>query len=160
MEEIQNEIQTEIEEQILEEMPELEEISNEEPEEIEEVQSDSETTEESTMENEDSEEQEEVQPEEVQEERKSEIKEKVAEKLMANVDKTSSEGQATQVALMLVLSDITLADLTRVNIVDREFYTDLTFYEPQEIMQSNNTDLLEYMDYLQINEMVDSQWQR
>lgn len=159
MEEIQNEIQTEIEEQILEEMPELEEISNEEPEEIEEVQSDSETTEESTMENEDSEEQEEVQPEEVQEERESEIKEKVAEKLMANVDKTSSEGQATQVALMLVLSDITLADLTRVNIVDREFYTDLTFYEPQEIMQSNNTDLLEYMDYLQINEMVDSQWQ-
>jgi len=159
MEEIQTEIQIEIEEQILEEMPELEEISEDQPEEIEEIQSENEPVEESTVEEENTEEQEETQPEEVQEERELEIKEKVAEKIMAKIDKTSSEGQATQVALMVVLSDISLSDLTTKTIVDRDFYTDLTFYENQIITQSNDTNLLEYMDYMTINEMVDSQWQ-
>lgn len=159
LQEIQTEIQVEIQEQILEEMPELEEISNDQPEDINEVQPDSEIVEESSVEDESSEQQEEVQPEETEETRELEIKQKVAEKIMAKVDKTSSKGQATQVALMLVLSDISLSDLNTVQIVDREFYTNLDFYETQNIIQGNNTDLLEYMDYLTINKMVDSQWQ-
>ena len=163
IQEIQSEIQIEIEEQILEEIPELEEITNDQPEEIEEieeVQPDSETVEESSLEDENNEEQEELQSEEAEENRELEIKQKVAEKIMAKTDKTSSKGQATQVALMLVLSDINLTDLTRTNIIDREFYTDLNFYETQNIIQGNNTDFLEYMDYMTINEMVDNQWER
>ena len=158
IQEIQTEIQVEIQEQILEEMPEIEEITDDQPEEIAEIQPDSEPIEESPVENESSEEQEEVQSEEAEETRELEIKQKVADKIMAKVDKTSSKGQATQVALMLVLSDISLSDLTKVEIVDREFYTDLNYYDTQNIIQGNNTDLLEYMDYLTINEMVDSQW--
>jgi hypothetical protein len=88
-----------------------------------------------------------------------EIKQKIANKLMAKQeDKTSNEAQTTQLALMVVLSDISFTDLTS-TITDTNYYEDLTFYSTQDVIQDNGANVIGYMDYLAINEMVDSQWQ-
>ena len=87
------------------------------------------------------------------------IKQKIANKLMAKQeDKTSNEAQTTQLALMVVLSDVNFTDLTS-TITDTNYYEDLTFYSLQDVMQDNGANLIGYMDYLGINKMVDSQWQ-
>lgn len=88
-----------------------------------------------------------------------EIKQKIANKLMAKQeDKSSNEAQTTQLALMVVLSDISFTDLTS-TITDTNYYEDLTFYNTQDVIQDNGANIIGYMDYLAINEMVDSQWQ-
>lgn len=87
------------------------------------------------------------------------IKQKIANKLMAKQeDKTSNEAQTTQLALMVVLSDVNFTDLTS-TITDTNYYEDLTFYSLQDVIQDNGANLIGYMDYLGINKMVDSQWQ-
>ena len=88
------------------------------------------------------------------------IKQKIANKLMAKQeDKTSNEAQTTQLALMVVLSDVNFTDLTTTQIQDTNYYEDLTFYNTQDMIQDNGANLIGYMDYLGINKMVDSQWQ-
>ena len=116
------------------------------------MESSSEDATESTVEDAEETEQEVIQP--------KEIKQKIANKLMAKQeDKTSNEAQTTQLALMVVLSDISFTDLTSTQIQDVSYYEDLTFYNTQDVIQDNGANIIGYMDYLAINEMVDSQWQ-
>ena len=135
----------------IEEAPEIIEIEAEIEEAIE-MESSSEDATESTVEDAEETEQEVIQP--------KEIKQKIANKLMAKQeDKTSNEAQTTQLALMVVLSDISFTDLTSTQIQDVNYYEDLTFYNTQDVIQDNGANIIGYMDYLAINEMVDSQWQ-
>ena len=135
----------------IEEAPEIIEIEAEIEEAIE-MESSSEDATESTVEDAEETEQEVIQP--------KEIKQKIANKLMAKQeDKTSNEAQTTQLALMVVLSDISFTDLTSTQIQDVSYYEDLTFYNTQDVIQDNGANIIGYMDYLAINEMVDSQWQ-
>tara|TARA_R100000742_G_C4279496_1_gene104239 strand:- start:6724 stop:7926 length:1203 start_codon:yes stop_codon:yes gene_type:complete len=137
--------------EIIEEAPEIIEIEAEIEEAIE-MESSSEDATESIVEDAEETEQEVIQP--------KEIKQKIANKLMAKlVDKSSNEAQTTQLALMVVLSDISFTDLTTTQIQDVNYYEDLTFYNTQDVIQDNGVNIIGYMDYLAINEMVDSQWQ-
>tara|TARA_A100001201_G_scaffold143739_1_gene147090 strand:+ start:4204 stop:5400 length:1197 start_codon:yes stop_codon:yes gene_type:complete len=136
--------------EVIEEVAEVIEIEAEIEEAIE-MESNSEDATESSMEATEETEQEVVQP--------KAVKQKVANKLMAQQkDKSSNEAQTTQLALMVVLSDVNFADLTS-TITDTKYYDDLVFYDTQEILQDNGANIMGYIDYLNMNEMVDSQWQ-
>ena len=143
--------------EVMEELPEIQEIEAEIEEQIqEEIMEEIESVEEEPQE-----EVAEVVEESQEEPTRQEIKTKVAKKLLANVskDKGSSQSQTTQLALMVVLSDVDIAALAPTQIQDTNYYDDLIFYDTQDIMQDPGSNYLGYMDYLGINEMVDSQWQ-
>lgn len=143
--------------EVMEEIPEIQEIEAEIEEQIqEEIMEEIESVEEEPQE-----EAVEVVEESQEEPTRQEIKTKVAKKLLANVskDKGSSQSQTTTLALMVVLSDVNIAALAPTKIQDTNYYDDLTFYDTQDIIQDPGSNYLGYMDYLGINEMVDSQWQ-
>ena len=71
----------------------------------------------------------------------------------------SVESQTTQLALMIVLSDIDYNSYTDKELVDRQFYEDVNLYLDQNMIEDTNLDLF-YMDYLEMNKLVDLQWQR
>ena len=102
--------------------------------------------------------------EEIEEETKpepikpKEIKQKIAKKLMAKQkDKMSSQSQTTQLALMVVLSDINFESYTDKQIKDGQFYKDIGLKD-QNVIIDYQAGILGYIDYGMINEMVDSQW--
>ena len=111
---------------------------------------------------------EEMEVEEVEEETKEEtkpepikpkeIKQKIAKKLMAKQkDKMSTQSQTTQLALMVVLSDINFESYTDKQIKDGKFYKDIGLKD-QNVIIDYQAGILGYMDYGMMNEMVDSQW--
>lgn len=88
-----------------------------------------------------------------------ELKQKIANKLMAKQkDKMSAQSQTTQLALMVILSEIKFDDLLATQITDTQFYEDLNFYQDQNLIIDYQAGILGYMDYTLINEMIDSQW--
>ena len=87
-----------------------------------------------------------------------EIKQKIAKKLMAKQkDKMSTQSQTTQLALMVVLSDINFESYTDKQIKDGQFYKDIGLKD-QNVIIDYQAGILGYIDYGKINEMVDSQW--
>ena len=101
-------------------------------------------------------------PEETKEETKEtiepkEIKQKIANKIMAKGDKMSAQSQTTQLALMVILSDMNFESYTQKQIKDGEFYKDVSLRD-QNVIIDYQAGILGYMDYGMINEMVDSQW--
>ena len=112
---------------------------------------------------------EEMEVEEVEEETKEEtkpepikpkeIKQKIAKKLMAKQkDKMSSQSQTTQLALMVILSDINFESYTQRQIKDGVFYKEVSLRD-QNVIIDYQAGILGYMDYGMMNEMVDSQWE-
>ena len=103
-------------------------------------------------------------PEETKEETKpepikpKEIKQKIANKLMAKGDKMSAQSQTTQLALMVILSDINFESYTQRQIKDGVFYKEVSLRE-QNVIIDYQAGILGYMDYGMMNEMVDSQWE-
>jgi hypothetical protein len=96
---------------------------------------------------------------EPQEIKTKEIKQKIANKLMAKQsDKMSAQSQTTQLALMVILSDLKFDDLLATELRDTQFYQDVPFYEYKNMIIDTQAGILGYMDYGMINEMVDSQW--
>ena len=152
-----DEMPEEIEIEVVEEQPE--EIIEEQPEEvIEETQE--EIVEEVVEETVDEPEQEEVEEAETERPEPREIKQKIAKKIIANLkDKMSVESQTTQLALMIVLSDNDFDSYTDKALLDRQFYEDVNLYLDQNMIEDTNLDLF-YMDYLEMNKLVDLQWQR
>jgi len=151
------EMPEEIEIEVVEEQPE--EIIEEQPEEvIEETQE--EIVEEVVEETVDEPEQEEVEEAETERPEPREVKQKIAKKIIANLkDKMSVESQTTQLALMIVLSDNDFDSYTDKALLDRQFYEDVNLYLDQNMIEDTNLDLF-YMDYLEMNKLVDLQWQR
>ena len=142
IEEITVEIEAEVEEQITEEIENEVETTEPQDEGIEE----SENTEPT---NDDVEEQETT----------IQIKQKIANKLMANQkDKMSIESQTTQIALMVVLADNGFNTYTDKQLLDNEFYKDVNLYLNQNMIEDKNVGIF-YMDYLDMNKLVDQQWQ-
>ena len=118
------------------EMEIMEEMEVEEVEEVEEIE-------------------EETKPEPI---KPKEIKQKIAKKLMAKQkDKMSSQSQTTQLALMVVLSDINFESYTDKQIKDGQFYKDIGLKD-QNVIIDYQAGILGYIDYGMMNEMVDSQW--
>ena len=152
-----NEMPEEIEIEVVEEQPE--EIIEEQPEEvIEETQE--EIVEEVVEETVDEPEQEEAEEVEAERPEPREVKQKIAKKIIANLkDKMSVESQTTQLALMIVLSDNDFDSYTDKALLDRQFYEDVNLYLDQNMIEDTNLDLF-YMDYLEMNKLVDLQWQR
>ncbi len=152
-----DEMPEEIEIEVVEEQPE--EIIEEQPEEvIEETQE--EIVEEVVDETVDEPEQEEVEEAETERLEPREVKQKIAKKIIANLkDKMSVESQTTQLALMIVLSDNDFDSYTDKVLLDRQFYEDVNLYLDQNMIEDTNLDLF-YMDYLEMNKLVDLQWQR
>ena len=152
-----DEMPEEIEIEVVEEQPE--EIIEEQPEEvIEETQE--EIVEEVVEETVDEPEQEEVEEAETERPEPREVKQKIAKKIIANLkDKMSVESQTTQLALMIVLSDNDFDSYTDKALIDRQFYEDVNLYLDQNMIEDTNLDLF-YMDYLEMNKLVDLQWQR
>jgi len=152
-----DEMPEEIEIEVVEEQPE--EIIEEQPEEVvEETQE--EIVEEVVEETVDEPEQEEVEEAETERPEPREIKQKIAKKIIANLkDKMSVESQTTQIALMIVLSDNDFDSYTDKALLDRQFYEDVNLYLDQNMIEDTNLDLF-YMDYLEMNKLVDLQWQR
>jgi len=152
-----DEMPEEIEIEVVEEQPE--EIIEEQPEEVvEETQE--EIVEEVVEETVDEPEQEEVEEAETERPEPREIKQKIAKKIIANLkDKMSVESQTTQLALMIVLSDNDFDSYTDKALLDRQFYEDVNLYLDQNMIEDTNLDLF-YMDYLEMNKLVDLQWQR
>jgi len=152
-----DEMPEEIEIEVVEEQPE--EIIEEQPEEvIEETQE--EIVEEVVEETVDEPEQEEVEEAETERLEPREVKQKIAKKIIANLkDKMSVESQTTQLALMIVLSDNDFDSYTDKALLDRQFYEDVNLYLDQNMIEDTNLDLF-YMDYLEMNKLVDLQWQR
>jgi len=152
-----DEMPEEIEIEVVEEQPE--EIIEEQPEEvIEETQE--EIAEEVVEETVEEPEQEEVEEAETERPEPREIKQKIAKKIIANLkDKMSVESQTTQLALMIVLSDNDFDSYTDKALLDRQFYEDVNLYLDQNMIEDTNLDLF-YMDYLEMNKLVDLQWQR
>ena len=152
-----DEMPEEIEIEVVEEQPE--ETIEEQPEEvIEETQE--EIVEEVVEETVDEPEQEEVEEAETERPEPREIKQKIAKKIIANLkDKMSVESQTTQLALMIVLSDNDFDSYTDKALLDRQFYEDVNLYLDQNMIEDTNLDLF-YMDYLEMNKLVDLQWQR
>ena len=152
-----DEMPEEIEIEVVEEQPE--EIIEEQPEEvIEETQE--EIVEEVVEETVDEPEQEEVEEAETERPEPREVKQKIAKKIIANLkDKMSVESQTTQLALMIVLSDNDFDSYTDKALLDRQFYEDVNLYLDQNMIEDTNLDLF-YMDYLEMNKLVDLQWQR
>ena len=152
-----DEMPEEIEIEVVEEQPE--EIIEEQPEEvIEETQE--EIVEEVVEETVEEPEQEEVEEAETERPEPREIKQKIAKKIIANLkDKMSVESQTTQLALMIVLSDNDFDSYTDKALLDRQFYEDVNLYLDQNMIEDTNLDLF-YMDYLEMNKLVDLQWQR
>ena len=152
-----DEMPEEIEIEVVEEQPE--EIIEEQPEEvIEETQE--EIVEEVVEETVDEPEQEEVEEAETERPEPRDVKQKIAKKIIANLkDKMSVESQTTQLALMIVLSDNDFDSYTDKALLDRQFYEDVNLYLDQNMIEDTNLDLF-YMDYLEMNKLVDLQWQR
>ena len=152
-----DEMPEEIEIEVVEEQPE--ETIEEQPEEvIEETQE--EIVEEVVEETVEEPEQEEVEEAETERPEPREIKQKIAKKIIANLkDKMSVESQTTQLALMIVLSDNDFDSYTDKALLDRQFYEDVNLYLDQNMIEDTNLDLF-YMDYLEMNKLVDLQWQR
>jgi hypothetical protein len=152
-----DEMPEEIEIEVVEEQPE--ETIEEQPEEvIEETQE--EIVEEVVEETVDEPEQEEVEEAETERPEPREVKQKIAKKIIANLkDKMSVESQTTQLALMIVLSDNDFDSYTDKALLDRQFYEDVNLYLDQNMIEDTNLDLF-YMDYLEMNKLVDLQWQR
>tara|TARA_A100001015_G_scaffold202660_1_gene226382 strand:- start:556 stop:1887 length:1332 start_codon:yes stop_codon:yes gene_type:complete len=152
-----DEMPEEIEIEVVEEQPE--EIIEEQPEEvIEETQE--EIVEEVVEETVEEPEQEEVEEAETERPEPREVKQKIAKKIIANLkDKMSVESQTTQLALMIVLSDNDFDSYTDKALLDRQFYEDVNLYLDQNMIEDTNLDLF-YMDYLEMNKLVDLQWQR
>ena len=101
-------------------------------------------------------------PEETKEETKEtiepkEIKQKIANKIMAKGDKMSAQSQTTQLALMVILSDMNFESYTQKQIKDGVFYKDVSLRD-QNVIIDYQAGILGYMDLGMINEMVDSQW--
>jgi len=118
------------------EMEIMEEMEVEEVEEVEEIE-------------------EETKPEPI---KPKEIKQKIAKKLMAKQkDKMSSQSQTTQLALMVVLSDINFESYTDKQIKDGQFYKDIGLKD-QNVIIDYQAGILGYIDYGMMNEMVDNQW--
>ena len=166
--EIEVELFAELDEQLMEELPqtidempeEIEiEVVEEQPEEvIEETQE--EIVEEVVEETVEEPEQEEVEEAETERPEPREVKQKIAKKIIANLkDKMSVESQTTQLALMIVLSDNDFDSYTDKALLDRQFYEDVNLYLDQNMIEDTNLDLF-YMDYLEMNKLVDLQWQR
>jgi hypothetical protein len=89
-----------------------------------------------------------------------EVKVEVAEKIMdQQTDKMSAESQTVQLGLMVALSN-TGYDYTDQTITETVSYTDTTLITDNLVIQDSNANLIGYYDYLKINEMVNSQWQR
>jgi hypothetical protein len=151
-----DEMPEEIEIEVVEEQPE--EIIEEQPEEvIEETQEEIEEVVDETV---DEPEQEEVEEAETERPEPREVKQKIAKKIIANLkDKMSVESQTTQLALMIVLSDNDFDSYTDKALLDRQFYEDVNLYLDQNMIEDTNLDLF-YMDYLEMNKLVDLQWQR
>ena len=174
--EIEVELYAELDEQIMEELPEMieempeeieievveeqpEEIVEEQPEEIVEEPQE-ETIEEVAEETVDEPEQEEVEETTTEKPNAREIKQKIAKKIIASQkDKMSVESQTTQLALMIVLADTDFNSYTDKELLDRQFYEDVNLYLDQNMIEDTNLDLF-YMDYLEMNKLVDLQWQR
>ena len=152
-----DEMPEEIEIEVVEEQPE--ETIEEQPEEvIEETQE--EIVEEVVEETVEEPEQEEVEEAETERPEPREVKQKIAKKIIANLkDKMSVESQTTQLALMIVLSDNDFDSYTDKALLDRQFYEDVNLYLDQNMIEDTNLDLF-YMDYLEMNKLVDLQWQR
>ncbi len=152
-----DEMPEEIEIEVVEEQPE--EIIEEQPEEvIEETQE--EIVEEVVEETVEEPEQEEVEEAETERPEPRKVKQKIAKKIIANLkDKMSVESQTTQLALMIVLSDNDFDSYTDKALLDRQFYEDVNLYLDQNMIEDTNLDLF-YMDYLEMNKLVDLQWQR
>jgi hypothetical protein len=72
-------------------------------------------------------------------------------------DKMSAQSQTTQLALMVILSDINFESYTEKQIKDGVFYKDIGLKD-QNVIIDYQAGILGYMDYGMINEMVDSQW--
>ena len=174
--EIEVELFAELDEQLMEELPqtidempeEIEiEVVEEQPEEIIEEQTEEvieetqeEIVEEVVEETVDEPEQEEVEEAETERPEPREVKQKIAKKIIANLkDKMSVESQTTQLALMIVLSDNDFDSYTDKALLDRQFYEDVNLYLDQNMIEDTNLDLF-YMDYLEMNKLVDLQWQR
>ena len=174
--EIEVELYAELDEQIMEELPEMieempeeieievveeqpEEIVEEQPEEIVEEPQE-ETIEEVAEETVDEPEQEEVEETTTEKPNAREMKQKIAKKIIASQkDKMSVESQTTQLALMIVLADTDFNSYTDKELLDRQFYEDVNLYLDQNMIEDTNLDLF-YMDYLEMNKLVDLQWQR
>ena len=78
---------------------------------------------------------------------------------MANQkDKMSIESQTTQIALMVVLADNGFNTYTDKQLLDNEFYKDVNLYLNQNMIEDKNVGIF-YMDYLDMNKLVDQQWQ-
>ena len=171
--EIEVELYAELDEQIMEELPEMieempeeieievveeqpEEIVEEQPEEIVEEPQE-ETIEEVAEETVDEPEQEEVEETTTEKPNAREIKQKIAKKIIASQkDKMSVESQTTQLALMIVLADTDFNSYTDKELLDRQFYEDVNLYLDQNMIEDTNLDLF-YMDYLEMNKLVDLQ---
>jgi len=166
--EIEVELYAELDEQIMEELPEMIEempeeieieVEEEQPEEIVEEPQE-ETIEEVAEETVDEPEQEEVEETTTEKPNAREMKQKIAKKIIASQkDKMSVESQTTQLALMIVLADTDFNSYTDKELLDRQFYEDVNLYLDQNMIEDTNLDLF-YMDYLEMNKLVDLQWQR
>ena len=88
-----------------------------------------------------------------------EIKQKIANKIMASQkDKMSNDAQTTQLALMVILADVSFDSYLSMQIADGEFYKDVGLVD-QNVIIDTQAGILGYMDYGKFNEMVDNQWQ-
>ena len=58
-----------------------------------------------------------------------------------------------------MLSDNDFDSYTDKALLDRQFYEDVNLYLDQNMIEDTNLDLF-YMDYLEMNKLVDLQWQR
>jgi len=144
---------------VMEELPEIQEIETQIEEQMEIDIQEPEQEPEQEVEEPSEEAIEEAEPEQKTISEK-EIKEKIADKIMAaQPNKSSSQAQATQIALMVVLSDIDFSALSNTQINDIDFYDNLSFYEAKSMIKDNGFNVIGYKDYLTINEMVDNQWQ-
>jgi hypothetical protein len=89
-----------------------------------------------------------------------EVRQEVAEQIMdQQTDKMSAESQTIQIGLMVALSN-TGYDYSDQTIQETLKYEDTTLITDNLVIQDNNANLMGYYDYLKMNRLVDSQWQR
>jgi len=145
---------------VVEEIQEIEVVEMQEMEEIEiDIEIEIEQEMEVEIEPEEETQEQETEQEPQQEIKTKEIKQKIANKLMAKQsDKMSAQSQTTQLALMVILSDLKFDDLLATELRDTQFYQDVPFYEYENMIIDTQAGILGYIDYGMINEMVDSQW--
>ena len=68
----------------------------------------------------------------------------------------SNDAQTTQLALMVILADVSFDSYLSMQIADGEFYKDVGLVD-QNVIINTQAGILGYMDYGTFNEMVDSQ---